>query len=302
MTEWNFSQNGKSDSAQKGIVGFDVPREEHEYKALMRFELGFTIEGDTLVKYKGKDAALVVPDGVRVIGASAFAGNPFLKSVVLPEGVEVIDRWAFYYCTSLREVSIPSTVKSIGEEAFRICRMLDSVIFPEGLESVAALTFSGCVFLRNVSLPASVKELGARAFLGCKRLEQVTLGERVVPPALLNNEFRPPLLAEEPFPVPAPRIIPPEIHVGWRAWLASGGRKNALDQQCCDFLRESGEKACAALGYHEETLKYLARNQLITREVALRAAAECSARGFVEATALLMELAQGLSLDDGLDL
>ena len=170
------------------------------------------------------------------------------------------------------------------------------------MESVAALTFSGCVFLRNVSLPASVQHLGARAFLGCKRLEQVTLGERVVPPALLNNEFRPPLLAEEPFPVPAPRIIPPEIHVGWRAWLASGGRKNALDQQCCDFLRESGEKVCAALGYHEETLKYLARNQLITREVALRAAAECSARGFVEATALLMELAQGLSLDDGLDL
>lgn len=268
----------------------------------MGFKPGFTIEGDTLVKYKGKDASVVIPGGVRVVGASAFAGNPFVKSVHIPHGVEVIDRWAFYYCTSLREISIPASVKSVGEEAFRICRMLDSIAFPEGLESVAELTFSGCAFLRVVGLPASVKELGARAFLGCKRLEQVSLGDRVIPPALLNNEFRPPLSAQELFPLPGPRIIPPEIHVGWRAWLAAGGREDALDLQCCDFLHDQGEKVCAALGYHDETLKYLAKHQLITRDVALRAAAECSARGFVEATALLMELAQGLSLGDGLDL
>ena len=100
--------------------------------------------------------------------------------------------------------------------------------------------------------------------------------------------------------------------MAWRAWLAAAGDAaadaplaagpNALDADCRRFLREQGDKVCAALGYDAETLKFIAKNQLITKDAALRAAAECSARGSVEATALLMELAQGLAVDDGLDL
>lgn len=352
------------------------------------YEDGFTCEGDVLVKHKGREKTVVIPDGVRVIGPSAFAGNPFVKHIVIPEGVETIGRWAFYYCTSLHSVEIPSTVKTIDEEAFRLCRMLDKVQLPYGLETIESLTFSGCAFLRKVSMPASVQVLGARAFWGCKRLEEVTLGGRVVPPALLDNEFRPPLRAVEPFPGVAfaagldgaitgaavfgegstqklrslrsasvendidaagasidagvgvgavvggdsvtgtaaagdgaatgaacsafasaaahnkKRQIPPELHVAWRTWLAAGNvfPGTALDGCCYAFLREQGDKVCAALGYDAQTMKFMAKQQLLTKECALRAAAECSARGFVEATALLMELARGLSADDGLDL
>ena len=267
---------------------------------------------DVLVKYKGKERDIAIPAGVRMIGPSAFAGNPFVKTVIIPAGVTTISRWAFYYCTSLQKVVIPQSVTFIGEEAFRICRMLEEIELPSHLETIEQLTFSGCAFLRKVNMPASVTTLGERAFWGCKRLESVTLGGRVIPPALLNNEFRPPLRKDEPFPAPVPRAIPPEIHVAWRAWLAAAGDAaadaplaagpNALDADCRRFLREQGDKVCAALGYDAETLKFIAKNQLITKDAALRAAAECSARGSVEATALLMELAQGLAVDDGLDL
>lgn len=318
------------------------------------YKQGFTIDGDTLVKYKGKDQDIVIPDGIRVIGPSAFAGNPFARRIVIPEGVTILSRWAFYYCTSLRQIVIPKSVRSIGEEAFRICRMLESVELPEGLETIEQLTFSGCAFLRNVSMPASVSFLGPRAFWGCKRLESVTLGGREIPPALLNNEFRPPLRADEPFPAPSghasDRTTPPEIHVAWRAWLAAacdsasapaaaacasltadtsgltaaakpekhtaamalcgqapcldaqGRGFDVLDAPCRAYLRDHGDNVCAALGYDAETLKFIARNRLISKEAALRAAAQCSERGYVEATALLMELAQGLAKDDGLEL
>ncbi len=276
------------------------------------YQDGFTISDDVLVKYKGKERDIAIPSGVRTIGPSAFAGNPFVKTVVIPDGVTTISRWAFYYCTSLQKVVIPQSVTFIGEEAFRICRMLEEIQLPSHLETIEQLTFSGCAFLRKVNMPASVTTLGERAFWGCKRLESVTLGGRVIPPALLNNEFRPPLRKDEPFPAPVPRAIPPEIHVAWRAWLATAGDAaadaplaagpNALDADCRRFLREQGDKVCAALGYDAETLKFIAKNQLITKDAALRAAAECSARGSVEATALLMELAQGLAVDDGLDL
>ena len=276
------------------------------------YQDGFTISDNVLVKYKGKERDIAIPAGVRMIGPSAFAGNPFVKTVIIPDGVTTISRWAFYYCTSLQKVIIPQSVTFIGEEAFRICRMLEEIKLPSHLETIEQLTFSGCAFLRKVNMPASVTTLGERAFWGCKRLESVTLDGRVIPPALLNNEFRPPLRKDEPFPAPVPRAIPPEIHAAWRAWLAAAGDAagdaplaagpHALDTDCRRFLREQGDKVCAALGYDAETLKFIAKNQLITKDVALRAAAECSARGSVEATALLMELAQGLAVDDGLDL
>ena len=276
------------------------------------YQDGFTISDDVLVKYKGKERDIAIPAGVRMIGPSAFAGNPFVKTVIIPAGVTTISRWAFYYCTSLQIVVITQSVTFIGEEAFRICRMLEEIELPSHLETIEQLTFSGCAFLRKVNMPASVTTLGERAFWGCKRLESVTLGGRVIPPALLNNEFRPPLRKDEPFPAPVPRAIPPVIHVAWRAWLAAAGDaaadaplaagSNALDADCRRFLREQGDKVCAALGYDAETLKFIVKNQLITKDAALRAAAECSARGSVEATALLMELAQGLAVDDGLDL
>ena len=276
------------------------------------YQDGFTISDDVLVKYKGKERDIAIPAGVRMIGPSAFAGNPFVKTVIIPAGVTTISRWAFYYCTSLQKVVIPQSVTFIGEEAFRICRMLEEIELPSHLETIEQLTFSGCAFLRKVNMPASVTTLGERAFWGCKRLESVTLGGRVIPPALLNNEFRPPLRKDEPFPAPVLRAIPPEIHVAWRAWLAAAGDaaadaplaagSNALDADCRRFLREQVDKVCAALGYDAEPLNFIAKNQLITKDAALRAAAECSARGSVEATALLMELAQGLAVDDGLDL
>ena len=229
------------------------------------YQDGFTISDDVLVKYKGKERDIVIPAGVRMIGPSAFAGNPFVKTVIIPDGVTTISRWAFYYCTSLQKVVIPQSVTFIGEEAFRICRMLEEIELPFHLETIEQLTFSGCAFLRKVNMPASVTTLGERAFWGCKRLESVTLGGRVIPPALLNNEFRPPLRKDEPFPAPVPRAIPPEIHVAWRAWLAAAGDAaadaplaagpNALDADCRRFLREQGDKVCAALGYDAETLK-----------------------------------------------
>ena len=211
------------------------------------YQDGFTISDDVLVKYKGKERDIAIPAGVRMIGPSAFAGNPFVKTVIIPAGVTTISRWAFYYCTSLQKVVIPQSVTFIGEEAFRICRMLEEIELPSHLETIEQLTFSGCAFLRKVNMPASVTTLGERAFWGCKRLESVTLGGRVIPPALLNNEFRPPLRKDEPFPAPVPRAIPPEIHVAWRAWLAAAGDaaadaplaagSNALDADCRRFLR-----------------------------------------------------------------
>lgn len=60
---------------------------------------------------------IVLPSTLKSIGVCAFQ-NAKLTEVILPEGVEEIDRGAFKWCNQLEKVVLPSTLKSIGSSAF----------------------------------------------------------------------------------------------------------------------------------------------------------------------------------------
>lgn len=72
--------------------------------------------------FTGKDDHIVIPseiDGFKVYGISSNAfENYSFKSVIISEGVEEIDWFAFYNCKNLVSITIPSTVRKIGHSAF----------------------------------------------------------------------------------------------------------------------------------------------------------------------------------------
>lgn len=79
----------------------------------------------TITGFTGNDEHIVIPakiDGVAVYGikSGAFEDYP-IKSVIISEGVEVIDWFAFYRCASLESVTIPTSVRRIGHSAFEGC-------------------------------------------------------------------------------------------------------------------------------------------------------------------------------------
>ena len=70
----------------------------------------------------GNESNIIIPptiDGfeVRGIDESAFA-NTKIKSVVISEGIEVIDWFAFSNCGELSSITIPKSIKQIGYGAF----------------------------------------------------------------------------------------------------------------------------------------------------------------------------------------
>ncbi len=192
----------------------------------------FIIENRTLIAYKGKGGDVMIPDdeGIVYIGAFAFShfnldnekevekdengyydmddkktplGNDTVTSVVIPEGVETINKYAFYNCSALRSVKLPESCTTIGEYAFTYCSILENVNFDhvkvvsdyafykceslscngivgganvEKIYTVGAYGFAGTRFeqLRLLSLSRT----GEGAFLGCTKLTTVELGKK----------------------------------------------------------------------------------------------------------------------------
>ncbi len=58
-----------------------------------------------------------LPSGTTAIPANAFNGFSNLRNVVINDGLTTINSYAFYDCTSLKEIDVPRTVSVIGEKA-----------------------------------------------------------------------------------------------------------------------------------------------------------------------------------------
>ncbi|MBR3621524.1 MAG: InlB B-repeat-containing protein, partial [Clostridia bacterium] len=62
--------------------------------------------------------SVTIPEGIREIGESAFAGYTALEEVTIPDSVLIIGEGAFRGCVNLEGVTIGENVKYIGEDAF----------------------------------------------------------------------------------------------------------------------------------------------------------------------------------------
>ncbi len=113
------------------------------------------------------------PDGKKVTAISrvasigAFENCEHITSVVIPDSVEIIERYAFQNCKSLVSVTIPESVKTIGSFSFAHCTALSELTIPEGVSHIGKGAFQNCKSLTKVTLPASVSEIELFAFWGC---------------------------------------------------------------------------------------------------------------------------------------
>ena len=81
-------------------------------------------EGQEIVLKKCKKEAkgiVIVPDGVTIINVYAFMGCKDITSIKLPNSLKQIYGGAFARCSNLTSVNIPLHVERIGKGAFSNC-------------------------------------------------------------------------------------------------------------------------------------------------------------------------------------
>lgn len=131
----------------------------------------------------------------KTIPYEMFRNRTKLTVVELPSNLQVIDSYAFYYCTNLQGIEFPATLKTIGYESFYNCRSLTQAIIPEGVTNIGERAFymetseywdedmqmwvqiGGNI--TTVSLPSTLTSMGEYAFYGNTKMTELTIAEGI---------------------------------------------------------------------------------------------------------------------------
>lgn len=134
----------------------------------------FEIENGVLKKYNGTSENVVIPDGVSVIDKYAFSKCLTIKSVNMPSSVTIIIHSAFEYCSNLQKVEFSSSLKRIGNSAFFACKALESIEIPSSVIDIGLGAFSACSSLKEIILSPNVKKIKS-SFSSCFSLQNVKI-------------------------------------------------------------------------------------------------------------------------------
>ena len=103
----------------------------------------------------------------------AFYGCTSLTTLSVPSSTTTIKKFAFFGCSSLVNITIPS-LKVIKDFAFCSCTSLKQINLPSSLTSIGCSSFKYCTSLEEVTIPFSVQKVGSCCFEGCSSLQQIT--------------------------------------------------------------------------------------------------------------------------------
>ena len=131
-----------------------------------------------------KDCALLTKDGTELLKYAL--SNPSTLYII-PDGVALIEDFAFMDSNNLKSVVLPSSVTSIGYSAFNGCSSLTSITIPERVTSIGSFAFNGCSSLTSITINGNISTLDSYAFSGCSNLTKLTLGSNVT--SLPDNLF-----------------------------------------------------------------------------------------------------------------
>lgn len=122
-------------------------------------------------------------DGVNstpmIWASELYIGGNILTEVVIPNEITEISRYAFYKCTTLKNVTFHDGITAIGENAFSGCSALQSIDLPNSVLTIGDKAFNECRNIKTFTLPDKLIAIGASAFYGCGGLNDVVLPDTV---------------------------------------------------------------------------------------------------------------------------
>ena len=133
-----------------------------------------------------------IPYTTRSIGESAFCYCSSIKTpLIIPEGIETIEKYTFSYCLVSLDIIIPNSVTTIKDHAFYMVGghsdWSHKIIIPNSVTQIGEQVFSAGV-LDDIYLGKNVENIGKRAFnssFGQRRI----YAQMETPPIITSDVF-----------------------------------------------------------------------------------------------------------------
>ncbi|MBE6666408.1 MAG: hypothetical protein E7603_09380 [Ruminococcaceae bacterium] len=125
----------------------------------------FVIENGILMKYKGKEQHVVIPEGITEIAEEAFCYKSQIISVSFPQSLKKIGAYAFHGCYALQSLTIGKNVAFLGSNAFSQCSSLRFLKIEGKNVKISAEAFSCCWALEQCELACEPETAGKMAYL-----------------------------------------------------------------------------------------------------------------------------------------
>lgn len=137
----------------------------------VKFEEGIEVLGGFL-GCRALSCDIIIPSSVKEITMYAFSGCTGLEghNLVLKEGLKTIGVSAFYNCRFKGTITIPSTVRTIKERAFDCALMSQNeeidtkLVIKEGVQVIERSAFSTCDISNQIVIPSTVTSMGESIF------------------------------------------------------------------------------------------------------------------------------------------
>ena len=143
--------------------------------------------------YKPYIKEIVIAEGVTSISSRAFEELTALKAVTIPSSITNIKIHAFFGCTALERVYISNTANwcKINFASYTANPVyysgnlylngepLVDLVIPSGITSVGYALFANCDTLQSVKIPDGVTSIGEGAFDGCSNLTSITIPKTI---------------------------------------------------------------------------------------------------------------------------
>ena len=105
-------------------------------------------------------------------GATNTCIMPYVKELVICDGITSIGNYAFCGASGLEKLSIANTVTNIGNFAFLYDVNLENVKLPNKIENIGHNAFRETK-IQNITIPNSVKKLSGFIFTNCGNLTRI---------------------------------------------------------------------------------------------------------------------------------
>jgi len=136
--------------------------------------------GNILVKYRGNETTVTIPQRVTTIYDGAFAGKTSILEVVFEEEskLNAINADAFKNCSNLAAINFPDGVSFVGEDVMTNTAWLRARQNDEYIKIAKTLIKYNVLDARQIVVPSDIETINKGAFSGA-RVYDILVGENV---------------------------------------------------------------------------------------------------------------------------